>query len=236
MATVTTLRRAAGASPPLSGGRTVLASALAAQAAATERAGLLETALTRARDEAATAEVALAAAKERVKVAAERGYEHVVNRIVGRPAPSVPSRFHAAAALAEAEAAAEDAIAASRAISEELEALRRGDDARARAIAGAVDAVLADEMADRAAALIAEIGALHRQLVDRGRALYWLWRHHVVAMDGANATPGAAAARSACEQPIVNSMLWNTGAHSRTETQMEQTLAALQRDASAPLL
>ena len=233
MASIHALRRTA--SPPLSEGRRALADAIGADQEAQERATALEAALRQVREEVNAASESVSAAKEQVKIAAERGYEHVVNRIVGRPAPGVPSRFHAAATMAEAEAALEDAVAAGRAISSEVDALRSGERGWADKIREAAEAVLKDEVGDKVAGLIEEANKAHRALIDAGRALSWLRARGVVRAHTADATPGIEAAFAAFERAARDSQRWLDAAASPTEGRMAAAFAALQRDASAPL-
>ncbi len=229
---VATLRRLTGS--PLSPARQRLADAIGAKAAANERATLLDRALSGVRAEADAAEAALSVAREAAASATARSHEHVVARITGRPAPDVPSRAAAAAMLAEAEHGAEDAVAAARAISAELEQLQAGERERAERIAGAARAVLADELHDSAAALIAEIDSLHHRLIDAGRAFQFLWKIGVVST-GADATPGARAASDMLAHPPMASQLWLNRDSSPTEAKLAGVLEALMADATAPV-
>ena len=234
MVSITPLRRAlSGAQPPASAARQRLADAIAVKAEADERLRVLTVAQPRAYAAVAAAEAALAAAQEEADQARRRAHEHNIAVLLGSPPPAVPSRRDAATKLAAAEEAVTDAEAAWRQIAGEATALRDGAAERERRIAEAAAAVLADEAQDAAAKLVADITDLHCKLVDRGRALMWLWRQNVVRLHGEGAFPGTPDARQIIAFPPDQSALWNVASASPTEAAWAAALEALKLDALA---
>jgi len=232
MSAVALLRRP-GSAPPLSPARQRLAEAIAAQTAAAERIALLVSAQTRARTAWTAADAALTAAREGAEEAALRAHEHNVATLLGNPPPSIPTRRDAAATLQGATDAATDAEAAAHAIAAELDTLQAGGRERADKIAAAASAVMREEMQPAAEALAAEIVALQRDMIDKGRALLALSRHNVVATQAPAATPAASAARAALESALIDCAAWHRAGSSPSEARYEAALAALKADAMA---
>ncbi|MDA8253191.1 MAG: hypothetical protein M0Z28_29030 [Rhodospirillales bacterium] len=234
MAALIPLRRAlAGAQPPTTAARQRLAEAITAKAEANERLRVLAAVQPRAYAAMEAAEAALPAAREEAEQASRRAHEHNIAALLGSPPPAVPSRRDAAAKLAAAEEAVTDAEAAWRQIAGEATALRDGAADRERRITEAAAAVLADEAQDAAAKLIADITDLHCRLVDRGRALMWLWRQNVVRLHGVGASEGAPDVRMMLAFPTDQAPLWNVASASPTEAAWAAALEALKLDAMA---
>ncbi len=234
MGAITPLRRAlAGAQPPASAARQRLAGAIAAKAEADERLRVLAAVQPRAYAAVEAAEAVLTQAREEADQASRRAHEHNIAALMGSPPPAVPSRRDAAAKLAAAEEAAADAEAAWRQIAGEANALRDGAAEREQRITEAAAAVLADEAQDAAAKLIADITDLHCRMVDRGRALMWLWRQNVVRLHGAGASAGAPDVRMMLTFPADQAPLWTVADAAPTEAKWAAALEALKLDAMA---
>jgi len=233
---VTALRRSAGAQPPLSAARTALADAIAARATAAERLRTLRTVQERARAARHEADTALTFAREKAAEAAARAHEHNIAALMGNPPPDIPTRAQATAALQAAEDAAADAEAAARAIAQEIEALQTAQRQQADAIEEAAQGVLADEMRDTTAALIAEINTLHAHIVDRGMALDWLWKRNVVRLHHVtDSTPGANQARQSLAFPTDRAPTWGNANASPTAAKWQTAFDALHQDPTAEI-
>ena len=234
MAAITPLRRTlVGAQPPASAARQRLADAIATKAEADERLRVLAAVQPRAYAAVEDAEAALAQARDQAEQASSRAHEHNIAALLGSPPPAVPSRRDAAANLAVAEEAAADAEAAWRQIAGEANTLRDGAAGREQRVADAAAAVLAEEAQDAAAKLIADITDLHCKLVDRGRALMFLWRQPAVRLHGVGASAGAPDVRMMLTFPTDQAPLWTVADAAPTEAKWAAALAALKLDAMA---
>lgn len=233
MGTLSTLRRAAGSPPPLAEGRTALASAIGAKAAADERVRVLETVRSRAYSAVVDAEAVLATARTDSEQASRRAHEHNIAALLGKPPPAIPTRREAEEKLRAAHDAAADAEAAWRAIGAEIDAIQGAARDRDQRIHGAAVAVLREEGAPVVEALVGELTELHRRLVERHRFLAWLIRAGVTVELGPAALPGVSELCSRAGQPPMNWSVWR--GESEAAANWEKALGALQRDPTAAL-
>jgi len=93
--------------------------------------------------------------------------------------------------------------------------------------------VLTEEAQDTTAKLLAEITDLHTRMVDKGRALMWMWRQNALRLQGDAAFPGAPDARAILVFPVDQSALWHVASASPTEARWSKAFARLKQDAAA---
>lgn len=231
------LRRQATASPPppTSAARQILAERVAADRAATQRQTDLGAILARARTEMRAAQDAVAAAEGVVARAAADAAAYATARLLGTAGapPLTPTEARAALQVAKDTEAA--TTAAYNAIEAELDRLVADARNRPYWISEACAAVMAEECPAAVQALLGEINALSRALVDKGRALSWLVTSHVIREIGPNAFPGALEMTCRSTSPATMWSLWHSTDASPTEAKWEGALASLKADPSAPV-
>ena len=231
MALITAIRRAP--TEPVSAARQRLAERIAESNAAAERVPALETILEQAAREMREARAAVAPAREAAEEAVGAAAAYATARLLGTAGAPPKSTREARAELQEKLDAAEVAETAWRNIETELAKLRAGNDERARDLAEAAAAVMAEEGAPAIAALIAGIDDLERRLIQESRALLWLLSRFVVADRGPGAVPGAMRARCLAENLSAWSAYYQSDAATATERKWAQAFDALRHDAAA---
>jgi hypothetical protein len=226
--------RKSSAGHPLTTARATLAEMIAETTAADTRLAELEAIRGRAWSEVREAQDAAAAAQEAAATVARANVEHSTRRLLGDAGPPPMTPAAARLALQDALDAEATASAAYRAIDIELKALSERTESRGMRLDQAAAEVLREEMPDTVRALLADIDALQKQMVDKAQALAWAINRGVVKAFGIDATPGVGEISGRCTTPATSWVVWNRPNASPMTAGWAAAFAALQADASAP--
>jgi hypothetical protein len=221
-------------SAPLSPARANLADVIAETTAADTRIAELQAIRDRAWREVRDAQAAASKAQEAATTAAHDNAAYAVRRLTGDAGPPPMTPAAARLALQDAIDAEATASAAYRAIDIELKVLSERTESRGMRLDQAAAEVLREEMPDTVRALLADIDALQKQMVDKAQALAWAINRGVVKAFGIDATPGVGEISGRCTTPATSWVVWNRPNASPMTAGWAAAFAALKADASAP--